>query len=340
MNIDELKTYSELFYDSYRIPICCYDSQIQFQAFYPLDISLNIFNNIASKLYNQGLNMSFITDQQFLYWGYIKDIDSDNFLLIGPTFSFPLDAHSIRGFMKEHIISSKFFETMQKIFSSIPLMPFQQFIYILRFSHYQINHEKVSEDSLLNYLTPENNATNFYSQSKFYINAEDSTEISRSFDDAYETEQSILHYIETGNVNELRQLALNTDLPMPDIGITPMSQQKMSGILVITVIARFVIGNGMNVDTAMRLSHIYLQGIESAPGTKELTTLITNAYIDYSERLQALKIPAPTSPLVYSCIRFVPQTVNSPISVSDVAEHVGKVFPMYQLNSRLNLDLH
>ena len=324
MNIDELKTFSELFYDSNRIPICCCDSQLQIHAFYPENISANAFSHVANDATASNLSMSFITDQQFLHWGYIRDAESGNYLLIGPVSSLPLTDQGVRAFMKDHIIPNGFFEATEKAFSNTPIMTIQQFLYIMRFLHYQINHVKVSDEELLRYLVPEDRTTRFYSKSNFYSKSADKTEVAHSFENAYNIEQALLYYIETGRINELRQHALTPDLPMPDVGITPMSQLKTSCVVIITVIARFVIKKGMDVNTAMRLSDIYLKGIETASNTKELTILITNAYVDYSERLQALKMPVATSPIVHSCIQYVRQMVNTPITVSDVAEYVDK----------------
>ncbi|MFD1318518.1 helix-turn-helix domain-containing protein [Loigolactobacillus zhaoyuanensis] len=324
MKLAELKTYCQLFYDSYRIPVCCYDSQFQFQSLHPQDIDQNIFNEISTPLFDTKLDVALITDQQFLSWGCIKDKKSGNFLLLGPALSIPLDDQEIRIFMKEHIIPNRSFESIQTAINRIPPMPIQQFLHILKFLNYQINQEEISDKTLLNFLIPDNSTTNFYSQSRFYINSTSSTEIKQSFTSAYQAEQLLLHYIETGNLNKLHQHALRSDLPIPNIGTTPMSQQKMSGIVVITVITRFVIKKGMDIDTALRLSDIYLQGIDCAMNTKELTTLIINAYIDYSKRLQAIKIPATTSPLITNCIQYARQSINTPITVSDVAHFVGK----------------
>ena len=324
MNIDELKTFSELFYDSNRIPICCCDPQLQIHNFYPEDISPNAFSHVVSEAAAADSPMSLITDQQFLHWGYIRDAESSNYLLIGPVSSLPLTDQGVRAFMKDHIIPNGFFEATEKAFSNTPIMTIQQFLYIMRFLHYQINHVKVSDEELLRYLVPEDRTTRFYSKSNFYSKSADKTEVAHSFENAYNIEQALLYYIETGRINELRQHALTPDLPMPDVGITPMSQLKTSCVVIITVIARFVIKKGMDVNTAMRLSDIYLKGIETASNTKELTILITNAYVDYSERLQALKMPMAASPIVHSCIQYVRQMVNAPITVSDVAEHVDK----------------
>ena len=324
MDIHELTTYSELFYDSHRIPICCCDSQGQTHTFFPSDISPNAFSHVASEAVSADSPMSFITDPQFLHWGYIRDTASGACLLIGPVASVPLADQGIRGFMKDHIIPNGFYEAMQKSFERTPIMTVQQFLSVLRFLHYQINHIKVSDEELLKFLIPEERSANFYSKSKFYSKPADKAEAAYSFENAYNIEQALLHFIETGRIQELRQHALSPDLPMPDVGITPMSQLKTSCVVIITVISRFVIKKGMDVNAAMRLSDIYLKGIETASNTKELTILITNAYVDYSERLQALKMPVATSPIVHSCIQYVRQMVNTPVTVSDVAEHVDK----------------
>ena len=322
MTLDELKIYGEMFYDSYHIPVCCCDKQMQSQSIHPSEIADRFFDDAAESFRGTKLNLSLFSDQLFLHWGYICDTASENILVIGPTFSVPLDDQAVRAFMKEHTLPGDTFDEVKRVFDRIPPMTFQQFLYILRFLNYQLNRELIAEDVLLRTLLPENERPERYSRSRLYDKG--LIEGAPNFDESYRTEQMLLHLIDTGNLNELRQMAIDPDLPMPEVGNTPMSQQKTACVVVITVISRHVIRMGMDVNTAMRLSDLYLRGIDSARNTKELTMLINNAYADYSERLRALRIPAASSRLVHKCAQYVQETVNTPVSVSDVAAYVGK----------------
>ena len=324
MEPSELKTYSELFYDTYHLPVCCYSLQGKPFAVAPGELSEKAFDEAAEYFRESESAIAFFSDRQFLHWGFLRDSASDCFLLIGPAFTVPPDDQAVRSFMREHTIPGDAFENIKRAFDRIPAMTLQQFLYILRFLHYQINRELISEDVLLNSLLPESEGASRYSHSRFYTDTKGVGDIVQSFTEAYRTEQMLLHLIDTGNLEELRQMAMNPDLPLPDVGSTPMSQQKMAGIIVITVISRHVIRKGMDVNTAMRLSDLYLRGIESARNTKELTVLVNNAYADYSERLRALQIPSNSSPLIHKCVQYVQETINTPVSVSDVADFVGK----------------
>lgn len=173
-------------------------------------------------------------------------------------------------------------------------------------------------------ILPESGQPDRYNRSDYYKNNRGVGDFAPSFAESYQTEQAILHFIDTGNIKELRQLSANPDLPMPDIGNTPMSQQKIACIVGVTVISRHVIRKGMDVNMAMRLSDLYLKAIDSAGNTKDLALLMNNAYTDYSERLRALRIPEAISPVVYQCIQYVQQMVNTPLAVTDVANHVEK----------------
>ena len=322
MTLSELKTYGELFYDSYHIPVCCCDETIAPQSAVPEEWPDRAFDEAAEFFCQAELPLSLFSDQQFLHWGYLRDKGSGNALLIGPVSTVPLDDQALRAFMKAHTIPGDAFDEVKRVFDRIPPMTFQQFLYILRFLHFQLNRELIAEDVLLRAMLPENEKPGRYSRSRLYDKG--LAEEAPNFDEGYRTEQMLLHLIDTGNLSELRQMAMDPDLPMPEVGNTPMSQQKTACVVVITVISRHVIRKGMDVNTAMRLSDLYLRGIDSARNTKELTMLINNAYADYSERLRALRIPAASSPLVHKCVQYVQETVNTPVSVSDVAAYVGK----------------
>ena len=322
MMLDELKTYGELFYDSYHIPVCCCDETIAPQSAVPEEWPDRAFDEAAEFFRQAEQPLSLFSDQQFLHWGYLRDKDSGNALLIGPVSTVPLDDQALRAFMKAHTIPGDAFDEVKRVFDRIPPMTFQQFLYILRFLHYQLNRELIAEDALLRSMLPENEKPGRYSRSRLYDKG--LAEEAPNFDEGYRTEQMLLHLIDTGSLSELRQMAMDPDLPMPEVGNTPMSQQKTACVVVITVISRHVIRKGMDVNTAMRLSDLYLRGIDSARNTKELAMLINNAYADYSERLRALRIPSASSPLVHKCIQYVQETVNTPVSVSDVAAYVEK----------------
>lgn len=324
MRPEALANFCKLFYDANRIPVCCCDAQGGILFHFPQEISPNAFGKITEETAASGQIVSFTTDAQFLHWGSIRDRASGSYLCIGPVSTVPLPEQGIRAFLKEHIISGNFYTPMEGCFHRTPTLTVQQFLYILRFLHYQVNQEILSDAQLLNYLIPEDRKADFYSKSRFYETARSKAELVHSFDDAYRIEQRLLYAIETGRVQELRTHALSPNLPLPDVGVTPMSQIKTSCVVIITVISRFVIRRGLDVNTALRLSDIYLKGIESVANTQELTMLVTNAYADYSERLQALKIPMSTSPLIHNCIQYVRQMVNTPLSASDVARYVGK----------------
>ena len=324
MKSDALRVTAELFYDSYHIPVCCCDEEMQPQKTFPGEWHIRSFEEAADYFRATEASVSLYSDSQFLHWGCIRDAEGTEELLIGPISSVPLEDQAVRAFMRAHTIPGNAFEEMKSCFDRIPVMTFQQFLHILRFLHFQINGERIDEDVLLNTYLPDSEQPNRYSQSRFYANRKTTGEPIRSFEESYRIEQMILHLIDTGNVKELQNLAMNAGHAMPDIGSTPMSQQKMTSVIIVTVISRHVIRMGMDVNTAMRLSDLYIRGIESARNTKELTALVNNAYADYSERLRALRIPTASSPLIHKCAQYVQQMINTPTSVSDVAQYVGK----------------
>lgn len=324
MTDTELKIYAELFYDSYHIPACCCDSELQIVAAFPAELPGGAFTEAAEAFWGTAQTYAFYSDRQFHHWGFLRDAASGNVLVIGPVFSVPLDDQAVHAFLREHTISGDAFDVVRSVINRITVMTLQQFLNVLQFLHYQINHERIPDDVLLGGMLPEVGQHGRYSRTRYYTNSKGIGDFAPSFDESYRIEQMLLHMIDTGNINELRQMAMDPDLPMPDIGNTPMSQQKTACIVGITVISRHVIRKGMDVNTAMRLSDLYLKAIDSAKNTKELALLMNNAYADYSERLRALKIPEATSPVIYQCIQYVQQMVNTPLSVSDVANHVQK----------------
>lgn len=142
---------------------------------------------------------------------------------------------------------------------------------------------------------------------------------------SYELENYFFQCIEKGDFNALKNL-LSDDSVKQSVALasTPIRNIKNSAIICISILSRNAIKAGVPSDICYTLNDLYIIEIEKAQDLSTLHKVTMHALKDYSTRIQNLQIPNGISPMVFQCIQYIGKSVNSNITVSDVAEHVHR----------------
>lgn len=193
----------------------------------------------------------------------------------------------------------------------------------LGYLHYQINNFVIQSEEVYPFENTDlTTQLNHQIVSSSYHGRDDN---SHSYLYSYSLEQKYLNMIGNGNIDALTNFISNNTISIPgSLADTPLRHNKNLFIINIALAARCAIENGLDIDTAFQLSEAYMKQIERAQSIETIYKLSCNAFIDYTKRVFKSKIPEGISPMVYSCIKFVNNSVNSPITIADVAEYVGK----------------
>lgn len=327
MNKD-LDQICKLFYSSFSIPVFCFQE--------------NDFSNYPKTSFKYENGFSFFdrsdnrktlihSDKDSLFWAKIQN--GDNTLIIGPVSMTFFSDRIIHSLMARFFIRNEDKDEFKAILDLIPRMSLYQFSSAVQILYQLLNDHfiPIEEIELTENLKrhDEKNETKLKElvMPVFYQAQDNGLEL---YDISYEAEQEMIRNIESGNIEALKKSFSASDAKkFGSLADTTIRSTKNMFIVVIAIASRTAIRNGLSVQVAYKLSDLYIQEIEQTSSFSGLTALVRNAVIDYSQRIQALKVPKGTSPLVFEGMKFIEQSVSQPITVVDVAEHVGKSVSYY-----------
>ncbi|MBQ9328996.1 MAG: AraC family transcriptional regulator [Solobacterium sp.] len=324
-SISKLESTCELFYLTGNIPICCYDASDQMMFYYP-----------KTPFYMDGLNRMFLkntddkavilSDRNSLFWGKIHTDTCT--IVLGPVSMTVFSERIIHTLMAQFFIGSEYEDELKNILHMIPRLSLFRFSAALRTLHQMCTGRLLSaeEITLSDQIKNGDMVSDYDLQAKVlpvvYENVDTGLAL---YDISYETEQQMIRNIESGNIKALEKSFSAHDAgKFGALADTTIRSTKNMFIVVIAIASRTAIRNGVSPQVAYNLSDLYIQEIEQTSSFQTLTSIVRNAVIDYSQRIQAVKIPTGISPMVHQAIQYIEQSITQPITVSDVAENADR----------------
>lgn len=318
----------ELFYSSFSIPVFCFrDNDIICfpQTSFKFENGFSFFDPDDDK------KALIHSDKDSLFWAKIRN--AKNTLIIGPVSMTFFSDRIIHSLMVRFFIKNEDKEEFKTILDLIPRMSLYQFSSAVQILYQLLNDHfiPIEDIELTEPLKKHDEQNEVKLKEKvmpvFYQAQDNGLEL---YDISYEAEQVMIRNIESGNIEALKNSFSASDAKkFGSLADTTIRSTKNMFIVVIAIASRTAIRNGLSVQVAYKLSDLYIQEIEQTNSFSGLTALVRNAVIDYSQRIQALKVPKGTSPLVFEGMKFIEQSISQPITVVDVAEHVGKSVSYY-----------
>lgn len=202
-----------------------------------------------------------------------------------------------------------------------PQVTFEQFICLLTLLYRELNGSLIDPLTYFRRVSTENiSQIGQRHTTELYQAKED-----ENFHNTYQFELELLRCVENGDTAALETLFQNAQkLQAGVIGGNSLRQEKNILIASVTQLTRHSIAGGLDVETAYRLSDIYIQASEKAQTIDEVNRLNQAACMDFTNRVAACKIPKGISPDIFACIQYISTHTNQPVSVGDVANAVGK----------------
>lgn len=323
--IQDFKKICDLYYQSTYIPIRLYSTTAEVVHELP-----HLSNDFHPMIYlippetDISQDCVFLSDVESLFWGIVRDSVTNYAFFLGPISPIPLSSDAIKRIMVEHFIPIRYFEEIKELFFSTPNISAVQFSAILKSLYHQINH-RFWEEELYDFSSNMTNddlviSNKIISTSHMFYQEEE-----HKHTNSYELENYFFQCIEKGDFNALKNL-LSDDSVKQSVALasTPIRNIKNSAIICISILSRNAIKAGVPSDICYTLNDLYIIEIEKAQDLSTLHKVTMHALKDYSTRIQNLQIPNGISPMVFQCIQYIGKSVNSNITVSDVAEHVHR----------------
>ncbi len=326
----DLIDFCQRFFAGFFMPISYYRWPHQFiwscpSAFRKMDHRSKIFAQKIKFCKNPDY---YITDS-YAYFGIVNINDSPSkmdYLILGPLFSTPCSDETIHNCLQEGQLSGEAAEEMKQILLNTPRVSFHQFLYILSFLHLCINREEIDIaqhfDTRIGALIQEDISKRY--SSLIY----DKREL-HDFQNIYELETQITHYVERGIGDQIKDLLLKrpteTTVSESCLASNPIRSQRNRFIILTTLATNASISGGLDAEQAYQLRDLYIQECETTFNLAILDTLFYTMLIDFATRVARQKLPIEgISNEVFKCIQYISQRPNEPIRVDDVANYIGK----------------
>lgn len=322
MNEKELITFCRYYFESSNIPLRVYKND---QILYNSDTSFTdemIFKQNDAKMLQQNNLLSYFVSEELLFWGKIALSEAKNCcVMLGPVKG--LAVNELLKTSSGHKARSEVLaeEAMNELISRIPFMMFEQFVRTICFVNYSINGVETELNELVDYedskiLLP----VTIEHTNKLFISKENN-----QLHNTYQFEKQYLSLIESGDLAKLKSMMDEPLFISPGVvADNTMRQLKNLFIASTTLVTRAAIRGGLDIETAYQLSDVYIQQIERTNAITELYNVQYQELFDFTKRVMESKMPEGISVIVYECINYINSNINQPITVTEVAENVGK----------------
>lgn len=322
--ITDLNSFCQSFYFATAIPInCCHYPSGDSCSFPVISEEQTLFSNFPSEFLHFQKNPDYFISQSFGYFGYVKVKNMDSGIVIGPVFGTPVSEQTIHSFMQEWAIDGSHKNTVTQFLSNTPLLSFSQFLYMLAHLHLCLNDEAIDVNT---HFEREQSANALHAFCNLHSDQVIYAKETKRFHNTYEFERQLTQFVQNGDLENLKKLLASSSAALSDGSMADNSlrQEKNLFICTATLVTRSAIAGGMDMEQAYMLSDIYIQECERSSDINHVSTLNYAMLIDFTERVAQNKIPQGMSPEIFKCIQFITHHVNTPIHVSDVAEHIGR----------------
>ena len=126
-----------------------------------------------------------------------------------------------------------------------------------------------------------------------------------------EQEQLYLDYIRNGNVEGLKKFVSNAfSIQAGQLADNSLRQAKNILITVVTLVTRYAIEGGLDIESAYQLSDIYIQESEKLQNAEEIYQLQYNMMLDFTRRVAQTQIPHDITSDIYKSIQYIKQHTN------------------------------
>lgn len=148
----------------------------------------------------------------------------------------------------------------------------------------------------------------------------------KDYHEEIESENTFYNAVKSGNVELVTKLLKNDNLSQKEnLGIlsdSPLQNLKYHFAISAAMVARHCIEAGMSREDAFNLSDIYIHEADKLNNTKDLDSLMHDMFISYTKKMQFTGNNAASKDIL-TCIDYIYEHLNEPISTSDIADYLG-----------------
>lgn len=135
----------------------------------------------------------------------------------------------------------------------------------------------------------------------------------------------VMKCISNGDVENLKSLLLKSD-PELEVGLMskdPLRQAKYSFVVMVTLISRLAIENGLDSETSYTMSDIYSQKMDGCSTCYEVAEVYVRMVYDYTHRIADVLHKKDYSFITRRASEYIIGHLHYPIKLKEIADYAG-----------------
>lgn len=321
ISLQDIKDFCQLNYLDSGIPVYIYRNNTLLQAFpeqsactYPPKHYIEEFAEMTD-------DIAHLSTPYGTYFVAVKPKDQTELrVVLGPANYIPFTDADFHTMYADYVVVQEDRKDFKHFFQLIPPIALNGLLAKAAVFNYFLNHEMRthfdlldSERTIVPYEHTEKQTEDFYQQKEDF-----------QHNNSFEIESMILHFVESGDVDGLKNMKLQSSvIHSGTIAPNQLRQTKNIYIIMTALATRRAISSGVDADEAFQMSDLYIQTAENLNDPSAVQNLNLQMLLAFAQKVKDKLIPKTSDEALQRAIQYVLQNINCPITAAEVADHVG-----------------
>lgn len=321
ISLQDIKDFCQLNYLDSGIPVYIYRNNTLLQAFpeqsactYPPKHYIEEFAEMTD-------DIAHLSTPYGAYFVAVKPKDQTELcVVLGPANYIPFTDADFHTMYADYVVVQEDRKDFKHFFQLIPPIALSGLLAKAAVFNYFLNHEMRthfdlldSERTIVPYEHTEKQTEDFYQQKEDF-----------QHNNSFEIESRILHFVESGDVDGLKNMTLQSSvIHSGTIAPNQLRQTKNIHIIMTALATRRAISSGVDADEAFQMSDLYIQTAENLNDPSAVQNLNLQMLLAFAQKVKDKLIPKTSDEALQRAIQYVLQNINCPITAAEVADHVG-----------------
>ena len=303
------------------IPIRLYHKNSLVFYYSIVKLSKDPFENYKDNAFKANRNVEYFISPFFDYYGIVSF--GNRKIVIGPTREVELSEQELKRLAFETGVPHYEIEDFISAIKSINKLPLLNIVQILCTVNFVLSGEKLSLEKLAILDIEQNSLKDKLETEEAVrtIEIANETKVQTPVHNTLALEQMLIDIVRKGDVTALKDFIAKA--PAVKSGIVAkdyLRQAKNTFIVTATLVSRAAIHGGMDTEDALSLSDSYIQKCEMSTSSENITNLQYRMILDYTERVEKIKIGNTPSKLVSDVANYVRHHLSDAIATDDIAK--------------------
>ena len=315
------------------VPIRVFENNKQTFYYSIVNLPKDPITPYKTKIFGIVDNVGYFITPNFNYYGIVNC--PPHKIVIGPARQTENNEQNLKELAFRCDVPSDDIDEFVSGMKSIVRMPLNSIMQILCTMNYVLNKEKLSLEDIMIYDDEQQNIKEILEADRANQNFNSDLAEIQSQQATHNTlalEQTLVNIVRKGDTAALREWIANAPAVRGGtLASEQMRQMKNMFIVTATLVSRAAIRGGMDIEDALSLSDAYIQKCELVYSVDRITNLQYHMVLDYTERVEKLRLGKSPSKLVTDISNYVQHHLSEPVDIETLAK------AMYLSRTRLSV---